>query len=442
VTARSAPGPTVGYLTKRFPRLSETFILDEIIGLEQAGVPLRLFAVADPMEPVTQPDVSKVKSPVTYLRGQCRSDALKEMVRTVSAHARLAARSPSRYRNVLAMAVSDRRRTKTIRPFLDAGLLAIELRRAGAVHLHAAFAHGPAATARYVHHLTGLPYSFAAHAKDLYLTDAGELAAKAADAEFVLTCSSAAAEGLAQRLGAGEPSARDARAADSRAAGKVVLAYHGVDTGRFQPALGGGGAGALRVLVVGRLVPKKGYPVLLAALRRLMDEGHQITCRIVGEGPERAQLTALAERLGLGEKLVFLGARTHQEVAEEYGQADVFVQTSVVLDNGDRDGIPNSLLEAMASGLPVVASAVSGIPEAVDDGISGLLVPSGDAAALAGALSRVALSQTGGGQLARALGTGARAAVVERFDRQECARRLAPRFWPGVSAAAPELVHT
>lgn len=430
MTSRTGPGPTVGYLTKRFPRLSETFILDEILGLEQAGVPLRLFAVADPGEAVVQPDVSLVTSPVTYLRGRRRSDIPADIGRTLAAHARLFARSPSRYRATLAMALADRTRTKTIRPFLDAGRLSAELRRAGAVHLHAAFAHGPATTARYVHHLTGLPFSFAAHAKDLYLSDAAELVAKATDAEFVLTCSAAAVEGLAERLR--PPVAADRAAAGPDPSTKVVLAYHGVDTGRFRPGPIGGG-GELRVLAVGRLVPKKGYPVLLQALSLMAERGYRVTCRIVGGGADQAELAAMAEHLGVSETVAFVGARTHQEVAEEYRRADVFVQASVVLADGDRDGVPNSLLEAMACGLPVVASAVSGIPEAVQDGFSGLLVPPGDPAALALALSRISDEP----HLAGRLGAGARATVVERFDRHACAQRLAPRFWPAVASAAP-----
>ncbi len=412
MTSPRRPGPTLGYLTKRFPRLSETFILDEILGLESAGVPLRLFAIANPMEDVTQPDVVKVASPVTYLRVQGGPGAAIGKVRTLSAHIRLAVAHPVRYRTTLRSAWADRATSGNLRPFVDAGRLAVELRRTGAIHLHAAFAHRPASIARYVHQLTGLPFSFAAHAKDLYLSDVDDLAVKAHDASFVLTCSGAAETELKARLGT---------------TAKVVLAYHGVDTDRFRPAPHtGADAAPLRVLAVGRLVAKKGYPVLLNALRQLADGGRTVTCRIAGGGPDRAALTALAGELGLDQVVTFVGACTHQEVAAEFARADVFVQASVVLSDGDRDGIPNALLEAMASGLPVVASAVSGIPEAVDDGVSGLLVAPGDAAGLAGALAR--LRDDAG--LARSLASGARAAVVTRFDRRVLGQRLAPLFWP------------
>ncbi len=405
------PAPrTVGYLTKRFPRLSETFILDEILGLEQAGVPLRLFAVAHPGEGLTQPDVALVRSGVTYVRSHGRWARTRGTARTLVAHAVLLARNPRRYRSALRAAVAERARTGTIRPFLDAGRLAVALHRAGAAHLHAAFAHGPASTARLVHLLTGMPYSFSAHAKDLYLSDPAELATKARDAAFVLTCSAAAKAGLVERVSGGD---------------RVLLAYHGVDTGRFRPA-DRRGDGVHTVLAVGRLVPKKGYPVLLAALRQLADRGHEVTCRIVGDGPERPALEEQVRALELDGRVTLLGSRTHQQIADEYRRADAFVQASVVLADGDRDGVPNALLEAMASGLPVVASAVSGIPEAVEDGRSGLLVAPGDPRALADAIARVL--ETPG--LAASLGGGARTRVVAQFDRSVCAARLAPLFTP------------
>jgi glycosyltransferase involved in cell wall biosynthesis len=432
VNGRDRTAGTVGYLTKRFPRLSETFILDEIIGLERAGVPLRLFAVADPGERLTQPDVACVASSVRYIRGTGWRGIPRGVATTVIAHARLAAANPARYRAALAAARVERARTGSIRPFLDAGRLAIVLRQAKACHVHAAFAHGPASTARFVYLLTGTPYSFAAHAKDLYLSGAGELAAKTADAAFVLTCSAAAAASLAEL--AGSP-------------GKIVLAYHGVNTERFCPREDPGVAPAAptdqqaaglpgarhQILAVGRLVAKKGYPVLLGALRVLVDGGRDVHCRIVGGGDGHDALARQIQQFGLAGRVTLAGARTHQEIAEEYRHADVFVQASVILPDGDRDGIPNALLEAMASSLPVVATAVSGIPEAVHDGITGLLVPPGDAAALAAALARVVDDK----DLAARLGRRARTEVLERFDRRVCAAQIAQLFLAGHVADLP-----
>ena len=442
--AASGPGQTgtVGYLTKRFPRLSETFILDEILGLEAAGVPLRLYALADPAERVVQPDVAKVKSPVVYLRsprGWRRSAS--EALATLAAHARLLGRSPKGYLGVVWYIARERRHLATVRNFTQAGRLALALEADGARHLHAAFAHAPASVAHFVHLLTGLPFSFAAHAKDLYTSPPDLLARKIADARFVLTCSASAASALAAIAGPD--------------AAKVLLAYHGVDTGRFAPpnappdappatppdvqagpALAarpagegepaGPGPAPLRVLAVGRLVAKKGYPVLFEALAALARQGSRINLSVIGEGVDRPQLEAMVDNLGLSTVVRFLGAQPHQQVAAAFRQADVFVQASVVLGNGDRDGVPNSLLEAMASGLAVVASDVAGIPEVVAPGC-GVLVPTGDPRALASSLALLA-DDPG---LRERLGRAARDHVAARFDRAACARAIAPLFFGG-----------
>ena len=405
---------TVGYLTKRFPRLSETFILDEILGLEAAGVPLRLYAIAHPGEEIVQPDVVRVKSPVVYLRapGGWRQSS-REVFATLGAHARLLARSPRRYLGVVSYIARRRRHLSTVRNFAEAGRLALLLENDGARHLHAAFAHGPATVAHFVHLLTGLPFSFAAHAKDIYVSAPDLLARKVGDSGFVLTCSQSAADTLAAIAGPD--------------AAKVLLAHHGVDTRRFAPPTQTAGdvdtLSPLRVLAVGRLVAKKGYPVLFEALAALAAEGRSVFCTVIGDGPDKAELDALARHLDLSERIRFVGSQTHQQVAASYRDADVFVQASVVLANGDRDGIPNSLLEAMSSGLAVVASDVAGIPEVVVPGC-GLLVAPGEAASLAAALGRLA----GDPDLRARLGAAARRHVVSYFDRTACALAIAPLF--------------
>ena len=404
----------VGYLTKRFPRLSETFILDEILGLEAAGVPLRLYAIAHPGEEIVQPDVTRVASPVVYLRAPGGwLQATREIVSTVAAHGRLLGRDPRRYLGVVAYIARRRRRVSTLRNFAQAGRLALLLEADDVRHLHAAFAHGPASVAHFVHLLTGLPFSFSAHAKDLYVSAPDLLARKVSDASFVLTCSQSATDALAAIAGPH--------------ASKVLLAHHGVDTQRFAPrpptAVEPESGGPVRVLAVGRLVAKKGYPVLLHALAALEADGRPVSCTIIGAGPDKEQLEALAHRLQVSSRIRFLGSRTHQEVAASYRAADVFVQASVVLANGDRDGIPNALLEAMASGLAVVATEVAGIPEVVAPGC-GLLVPPGDSALLAAALGDLA----GNPALRARLGVQARRHVASFFDRTVCAGAIAPLF--------------
>ncbi len=408
---KSAQEPTtVAYLTKRFPRLSETFILDEILGLEAAGVPLRLYAIANPAESHVQPDIARVASPVAYLRHSGVAGAVGDLVATLGAHLQLLVTRPRRYLTVVGEVLNSQDRRSALRHFGYAGRFAVTVRRARARHLHAAFAHTPASIVRYTHLLTGLPFSFGAHAKDLYRSDPVNLAIQAVEARFVLVCSQSAGTALSQLSG---PKAR------------IVLAYHGVDSNRFAPArTQHADTGPVRILAVGRLVPKKGYPVLLEALQRLVASGTDLRCQIVGAGDLAGELAASIARLGLGGVVTLSGASTHPEVAQAYRRADLFVQSSVVLPDGDRDGIPNSLLEAMASGLAVVASSVAGIPEILTDGRTGLLVPPGDAGALAGALGRLAHDAT----LRASLGRAARDYVVEHLDRTACGQHTAALF--------------
>ena len=417
---------SVAYLTKRFPRLSETFILDEILGLEDAGVPLRLYAIADPREDLVQPDVARVASPVTYLRAQNARDRARVASTTIAAHARLLARDPRRYLGIVAYIARERRHRSTLINFAQAGRLTLLVEADGARHVHAAFAHGPASVAHFVHLLSDLPYSFSAHAKDIYVSSPDLLARKIRDASFVLTCSRSAHDAITEIAGAD--------------AAKVLLAPHGVNTERFAPRPTPRDDDAtLRVLCVGRLVPKKGYPVLVGAIAQLVAQGRDVACTIVGAGPERDELADLASSLGVAPHIRFLGALATTAVAASYHEADVFVQASVVLANGDRDGIPNALLEAMASGVAVVASDVAGIPEVITPEC-GLLVAPGDPAALADALARLHDEP----ELRARMGAAARRHVIDSFDRRACTQAIAPLFQPasGVTDPARRIART
>jgi glycosyltransferase involved in cell wall biosynthesis len=260
------------------------------------------------------------------------------------------------------------------------------------------FAHKPATIGRFAAHLAGVPYGLSCHAKDIWLTPFPELAAKARDAEVVLTCTAAGREQLTL-AGAG--------------ATPVLHVHHGVDievaTDRQAPS------GAPRILTVGRLIEKKGHDTLIRAAAVLRDRGVEYSLRIAGEGIEWPRLQRLVHALDLASHVTFLGPLTPAEVHAEYRAAHVFALACRTLANGDRDGLPNVLLEAMARGLPIVSTHQEGVSEAVTDGHGGLLAPPDDPSSLAVALERV-LVEPG---LARRLGAGARAAVVERFDRRE-----------------------
>ncbi|HET9481744.1 MAG TPA: glycosyltransferase family 4 protein, partial [Candidatus Polarisedimenticolia bacterium] len=226
-----------------------------------------------------------------------------------------------------------------------------------------------------------LPFSFTGHANDLY-TNPGRLREKIRAARFVATCTGFNERHLKELCAA--------RADDTIHPGKIVRVYHGVDLSRFAPAApGAGSSDPSRLVTVTRLKEKKGFPWLLEALDHLRRKGVDFTLEIYGEGDQRGRIESRVNELGLQDRVSLKGAIPHERIPSVLAAAGVFVLPCVVLPNQDRDGIPNTIIEALASGLPVVSTAISGIPEAVRDGQTGLLVPERDAWALAAALERM-----------------------------------------------------
>lgn len=396
----------VAYLLKRYPRLSETFILHEMLALEARGVRLHVYAMLDPSEATVHPDVERLNAEVTYLPHM----SLASLGQIVSAHARLLWRNPRRYAGAIRLALTRSNPLVGLRHLLRAGWLGVELECEGIRHLHAHFAHGPAATAQFIHALTGLPYSFTAHAKDIYTTAPERLSERIREATFVVTCTTHNENYLASLV-------------DSKAAARIQRIYHGVDLWRFRPQLPLAQDVPI-ILSVGRLVEKKGLNYLVAACATLHDMGLPFRCLIVGGGPLRDSLQAQIAALGLEGCIELLGARTQIELVDIYRQATLLALPCVVLENGDRDGIPNVLVEAMSMGLPVVSTTISGIPELVEHESNGLLVPPRDVPALAHALATLLTNV----DQRRELGDAAHRAVTERFDLAQNAARLEALF--------------
>jgi glycosyltransferase involved in cell wall biosynthesis len=398
-----SPRP-VAFLLKRFPRLSETFILNELLALERQGVPLCIYSILDPAEKVVHADVARLRTPVAYF-----PHGLRGAWRVFSAHLRLLAARPRRYVRTLADAIARRRRT-AIKHFIRGGWLAEQLLDADATHLHAHFAHGPASVAQFASQLAGLPFSFTAHAKDIYTSPPELLKAKLRAARFVVTCTEYNAKHLVSL--AGQPWA-----------GRIHRIYHGIDFNRFRS---NGAASALSaphcpvVLSIGRFVEKKGFLYLIEAARIMAARGRAFRVRLVGGGQERHSLEAAIARAGLQNTIELCGPLPQERLFPLYQQAAVFVLPCIVTDDGDRDGIPNVLVEAMRMGVPVVSTAISGIPELVRDGETGMLVPPRDANALAEATCALLDDPD------RAQGLVAHAArhVAERFDLHRNAEEL------------------
>jgi glycosyltransferase involved in cell wall biosynthesis len=284
---------------------------------------------------------------------------------------------------------------------------AVEQAEAAVAHLggsdvagvHGYFAHTPAEVAAHAAARLGVRYGFSAHARDTRKVEPAELARRAHGAAVVIACNTDVAASLRER------------------GVTPVLVPHGVDIGHFVPRSRGSLGGRLRLLAIGRLVEKKGFHVLLSAAAQL---DILFSLRIIGEGSEAAALREAIERLGLGDRVTLCGGRTHAELPDEYDCADIVVVPSIQDHSGDRDGLPNVVLEAMASARPVVASRIGAIATAIVHQQTGWLVPAGDAAALASAIRTLAADADRREQLGRA----ARARVERDFDPRRCAERL------------------
>ena len=341
-------------VTSGFPRRSETFALNELRALDDAGLLAAVFA--------TKPGDGLAPHPGT--------ERLLRLVETL----------PPGSAAAQARVVAERLRGRLI----DG--------------VHGYFAHDPGAVAEAAARLLGVRHGFSVHARDARKVAPAVLAARAAAAACVVACNP------------------DVAAEIPPTNGRLHVVPHGVDLARFRPSPSAP-APELRLLAVGRLVEKKGFDVLLAAAARIQSP---FRLRLVGDGPERARLAHSVGAAALNGKVELAGGRTHDELPAEYQAADLVVVPSVADRSGDRDGLPNVVLEAMASGKPVVASRVGAIAAAVEDGETGLLVPPGDPDLLSAAIDRLAAAP----ELRERLGSAARRRAEQRFGLADCTERL------------------
>ncbi|MGB5080734.1 MAG: glycosyltransferase [Burkholderiales bacterium] len=422
----------LGFVLMGFPRLSETFITHEIHLLEQLGFRLRLFAVKRGDMDKTHDVVGRIRAPLSYLPEVTSLSGTNLIAwlwrngpRYAAAHARLLKKKPRAYLATLGLAVAmswkyrhsrfARPRKVFIKEFLQAGHIAWQVIEAGTVrHLHGHFCHGATTITWMASRLTGVPFSFTAHAKDIYQTDQNPgdlLACKLKAARFVATCTGANADHLARRF----PDC-----------GRVHRVYHGLDTDYFAPAARErAGDSVPQILAVGRFVEKKGFGYLVEACALLKARGERFRCLMIGEsGDQSGSIRRRISELGLEDTVRMHGAVTHGALRRLYRASHIFSLPCLVAADGDRDGIPNVLAEAMACGLAVVTTAVSGIPELVRDRIDGSIVPERDAQALAAALQQLLQDRA----LRRRLGEGGRERVCEVFDSRKTTLQLKALF--------------
>lgn len=400
----------VAFVLKGYPRLSETFIAQEIAALERRGLEILIVSLRHPTDGRRHPVHDEIRAPLLYLPEYLYQEPLR-----VLRAWRQVRRWPS-YRSAFSLWLRDLRRDPTpnrARRFGQALVLAAELPR-DIGRLHAHFLHTPASVTRYAAALRGLPWSGSAHAKDIWTTPDWEKREKLADCDWLVTCT----ETNRAHLAALAPE------------GRVDLVYHGLDLSRFpppeaaRPPRDGGDAGDPVVLLsVGRLVEKKGTDVLLEALAQLPPALHWRLVHI-GGGPLKPQLERLAEARGIAGRISWRGALPQPEVLAALRGADLFALASRVAGDGDRDGLPNVLAEAQSQGLACAATAVSAIPELVEDGGTGILVPPESPAALAHALRSLIADPA----RRAALGAAGRERVRTRFQMEPNLERLARRF--------------
>ncbi len=407
MSARDGPRKRVAYIMSRFPKLTETFVLYEMLAVEAAGIAVEIFPLLRNRQPVAHPEAEDwvrrahfhpflslpiLRSQLHFLRRQPRT-----YLRLVSEVLRKTWGSANFFFGALGI-------------FPKAVRFAHEMQRTGVSHVHAHFATHPALAAFMIHRLTGIPYSFTAHGSDLHV-ERRMLETKIMAAAFAVTVSEYNRHIMVEECG-------------GRFGERIHVIHCGIDPDVFRPGLARAEGGPCRIVCVASFEEVKGHRYLLEACSLLRERGVQFRCDLVGDGPLRREIAALIVRNSLDEHVWVLGAQPRPEVLRLLAAADAAVLASYPTPQGKREGIPVSLMEAMAAGLPVVASAISGIPELVTSGVSGVLVPPADPHALADALQRLAEDP----ELRLNMGHAARDAVRRDFNLHSSARTLAALF--------------
>lgn len=418
------PGHVI-LLVRSWPRLSQSFIVDEVVAMERRGLELTIVSLARSGERRLHPLLDAMRAMVVFLDDAGPNGRWSR----IDGHARALAAAPGRYLRTLCYALVHPRLSRgyatcsTIRCFDHAVAvagLAFRLRRsgAGAPHIHAHFAHDPALVGMLARRLTGLTFSFTAHAEDLYRIPPASLVARAAAANAVVTCCRANASYIARNV------PRAVRP-------PVRVIHHGVELDRFRPTRRPARPD-LTLVSVGHLVEEQGYVDLLRACAALAESGHRFTCEVYGDGPLRRQLTELSVGFGLAGQVSFRGERSRDEIGQVLAGADIFVVTPGGATDDNADGRPNVIVDAMASGVPVVTTAVPGVPELIRSGQNALVAPPGDVDTIAAHLGALLTDPA----LRRRIGEGGRRTVEARYDVEAAASALETVFGTRTSLPA------
>ncbi len=365
----------IALVLKGYPRLSETFIAQEILELERAGFEIDIISLRHPTDKHTHP----VHAEISAIKHYLPEYIYQELFRVTKAKLKCIM-LPGFWKS-LPVFLKDLMRDPTpnrIRRFGQAMVLATEYAPdADMMYVH--FLHTPGSVTRYASLISGKPFAISAHAKDIWTIPEWEIREKLEDCQWLVTCTRGGAEYLSSLS---KP-------------GTVHLVYHGLDLDRFPPpnpnnsnADGSSAKSPVKLITVGRAVSKKGLDSLLVSLSKLDDNLHWHWTHI-GGGPLRDALIEQASELGISDRCEFLGALPQSDVLSAYGKSDVFILPSRIDTSGDRDGLPNVIVEAQSQQLPVISTNISGIPELITDGENGILIEPDDIQALSDAIAQL-----------------------------------------------------
>jgi glycosyltransferase involved in cell wall biosynthesis len=399
----------IAYMMSRFPKISETFILYEILEQERLGHAVEVYPLLREHQPVTHPEAERLVE-----RAHFHPFISWPIIRANWHY--LITRSGAYFRTLAEVLGGT---LGSMNFFLGALMywpkavrFAYEMEKQGIAHVHAHFCNHPALVALIIHRLTGIPYSFTAHGSDLH-KDKRMLEKKVEAAAFAVTVSNFNKGAMIKACGEG---ARD----------KIHVIHCGIDQEIFAPPAEKRVEGRFRMICVASFEEVKGHKYLVEACRILRDGGLDFVCDLIGDGPVRAQVARLVAGHNLQDRIIIHGSRKRMEVAQMMAAADVKVLASVPTAEGKREGVPVVLMEAMACGLPVVSSQLSGIPELVENGQTGILVQPGDVDALALALQKLHADPA----LRRKMGRAGREKVLREFNLKLNVAELAKLFSP------------
>ena len=396
-----APKQKIGYVLRRFPAISETFILNEVLGVEGEGAPVEIYSILQPRDPKYHHGVTRLDASIRYIPNMADLKGLwrynrKAQQRFGREYWQMFFRCAATFRPMLMWR------------FFQGAYVAERAVASKITRFHAHFANRATTVARLASELSGIPYSFTAHAVDIFKQplDKKLLTKKIDGAAQVVTVSESNKAYLEQFT----PENPD----------KITRIYNGIDLQKFVPPTTRPMNTPLEILCVARFVEKKGLDILIDSLAQLSRSGLDFRCKIIGKGLMRQSLVEQIKGHGLSDKIKLLGVHTQNVMVYRYHAADFFVLPCVVGEDGNRDGLPVAIVEALACGLPVIATSVTGIPEAVKDGVNGVIVPEGDREALAEAIRAMMTDET---QRMR-LSIAAPGSIQERFCKQQTIKHL------------------